>query len=331
MIGPYSSQDRHYYPLLNNTKNYTISVTGVLVTLLGAVLFSTKAVIVKVAFQHTHIDALSLLTVRMVFSLPFYLALAFFTGRRQSNVRFTKKQWAGVIVLGLFGYYISSFLDFTGLQYISAGLERLILFLYPTFTVLINATVFKQKISRIQVLALLLTYTGIAIPYIGQLQAVGSHTFLLGSGLVFLCALTYAIYIVGSGKMIPVVGAAKFTAYAMLASTAGVFIHFTLAGRYNVLQSGTAFLGYGLLLALLATVIPSLLISFGMKQIGANNVAIISGIGPVSTIVQAHFFLGESITALQVTGTLLVIAGVLLIGWNRKPTPFTAPATTATG
>ena len=283
-------------------------------------LFSTKAIIVKKAFHDTHVDALSLLVVRMIFSLPFYLGIAIFTGNKKNNVYFTKQQWFWIIMLGLFGYYVSSFLDFAGLQYVSAGLERLILFLYPTFAVLINATVFKQQISRTQILALLLTYTGIAIAYMGQLSVdTASHAFFLGSFLIFLCAITYAIYIVGSGKLIPQVGATKFTAYAMLASTCGVFIHYILAGNYQLLQSGTAYWGYGIVLAIFATVIPSFLISYGMKRIGANNVAIISGIGPVSTIVQAHFILGEKIFAVQIAGTLLVIAGVLLIGWKSRP------------
>jgi len=303
-------------------KSYTLSLTGFLITFLGAVLFSTKAIIVKKAFHDTHIDALSLLAIRMIFSLPFYLGIAIFTGNKKNNVHFTKQQWFWITTLGLFGYYISSFLDFTGLQYVSAGLERLILFLYPTFAVVINATVFKQKISRIQLLALLLTYTGIAIAYLGQLSVdTASHAFFLGSFLIFLCAITYAVYIVGSGKLIPQVGATKFTAYAMLASTCGVFIHYIFAGNYQLLQSGTEYWGYGILLAILATVIPSFLISYGMKQIGSNNVAIVSGIGPVSTIIQAHFILGEKIFAEQIAGTLLVIAGVLLIGWKSRALP----------
>jgi len=301
-------------------KQPVISLAGFIITFLGAVLFSTKAIIVKKAFHDTHIDALSLLAVRMIFSLPFFVGIAVFAGNKKDNIHFTRPQWGWIITLGLFGYYISSFLDFAGLQYVSAGLERLILFLYPTFAVLINATVFKQKISRIQILALVLTYTGIAIAYLGQLQVdTASSSFILGSLLIFLCAITYAIYIVGSGKLIPQVGASKFTAYAMLASTAGVFLHYLLAGNYQLLHSGTEYWGYGILLAILATVIPSLLISYGMKQIGSNNVAIVSGIGPVSTIIQAHFILGEPIFAAQIAGTVLVIAGVLLIGWKSRP------------
>ncbi len=304
---------------MNVNKQHSISLAGFLITFLGAILFSTKAIIVKKAFHETHIDALSLLSIRMILSLPFYLAVAFFTGQKKDNVLFTGKQWCYIIILGLFGYYTSSYLDFAGLQYVSAGLERLILFLYPTFAVLINAIVFKQRISRIQFIALLLTYTGIGIAYIGELNidAQGPQ-FLWGSFLILICAITYAIYIVGSGKIIPIVGATKFTAYAMLAATIGVLFHYLLRGNYSLLQSGTQYWRYGILLAIIATVIPSFLISFGMKRIGSNNVAIVSGIGPVSTIVQAHFILGERIFAEQIAGTALVIAGVLLIGWDSR-------------
>ena len=152
-------------------------------------MFSTKAVIVKKAFQDTHIDAVSLLAVRMAFSLPFYPGVAFFAGNQKDNVHFTRRQWLSIAVLGLFGYYISSFLDFEGLQFISAGLERLILFLYPTFVVLINAFLFRQKITGIQKIALLLTYAGIGIAYFGEMKVDFSNPgFLSGSFFNFsLC------------------------------------------------------------------------------------------------------------------------------------------------
>jgi drug/metabolite transporter (DMT)-like permease len=208
---------------------------GFTVTFLGAVLFSTKAIIVKKAFADLHTDALTLLTLRMVFSLPFYLMAAFLLSGQKTNVRFTTRQWLQVILVGLFGYYVSSFLDFEGLQYISAGLERLILFLYPTFVVFINLFFFKQKITRIQQIALLLTYTGIAVAYIGDLQEdLSNPDFLLGSFLVFLCAITYAVYIAGSGKLIPILGANKFTAYAMLSATVGVFVHFLFKNNFDI-------------------------------------------------------------------------------------------------
>ncbi len=300
-------------------KHYTITFYGFVITLLGAILFSTKAIIVKKAFYNTHIDALTLLTLRMFFSLPFFLASAFLTHKSKQNIQMSLRQWMLVIGLGLFGYYLSSLFDFIGLQYISAGLERLILFLYPTFVVLINAYFFKQKMSLRQKLALLLTYLGIALAYFGELHFdAGNSNFYLGSMFILICAITYSIYIAGSGKIIPIVGANKFTAYAMLAATAGIFLHFLLKGNYHTLTTSAGLWGYGILLAIIATVIPSFLISNGLKTIGANNVAIISGIGPVSTILQAHFILGEPIFTEQILGTCLVVAGVLLTGWKTK-------------
>lgn len=302
----------------NNSYRH-ISWTGILITFFGAVFFSTKAILVKLAFNHEQVDAVSLLAVRMLFSLPFYIGVAWFTSHRKDNHQLSRRQWGGVITLGLFGYYLSSLFDFMGLKYISAGLERLILFLYPSFVVLINALVFKIKISRRQQLALLLTYAGIAVAYAGELRIdTGNPGFFWGSFLVFLCSITYAIYIAGSGRMIPAVGATKFTAYAMLASTTGVFLHFILAGHYEILSRSSDFIWYGLLLAIVATVIPTFMIAWGMKKIGANNVAIISSLGPASTILQAHFILGEPVFVAQIMGTLLIVTGVVLVGWKRR-------------
>ena len=299
-------------------EKYSISLAGLIITLTGAIMFSTKAIMVKLAFTHTNIDALTLLTLRMIFSLPFFLVAAFVSSNTKNNVKMNGKQWTWVIMLGLFGYYLSSLFDFIGLQYISAGLERLILFLYPTFAVLINAFIFKQSISGRQKIALVLTYLGIGIAYFGELQIdTGNSNFYLGSLLIFLCSITYSIYIAGSGRIIPVIGSGKFTAYSMLSATGGIFIHFMLTGNYRTLSAGVDIWYFGILLAVVATVIPSFLISAGMKKIGSNNVAIISSVGPVSTILQAHFILGEPVFLEQLIGTVLVVAGVLLIGWRE--------------
>ncbi len=298
---------------------HTAAFAGFLIAFIGSLLFSTKAIIVKKAFVDVKADALTLLTLRMIFSLPFYIVAAFIVSSNKSNKKMTRKEWLGVILLGTFGYYLSSLLDFLGLQYISAGLERLILFLYPTFVVLINAFLFKEKIKGTVVWALVLSYLGILIAYIGELQIdTANPNFYLGSALIFLCAITFAVYISGSGYLIPKLGASKFTAYAMLSSTAGVFIHYILRGNYEPLKESTTLWWYGILLALIATVIPSFLISSATKKIGASKVAIISSIGPVSTILQAHFILGEPIFAAQVFGTLMILTGVLLLSVKPK-------------
>jgi len=307
-------------------------LAGFLISFTGAILFSTKAIIIKKAFQTTSVDALTLLTLRMLFSLPFYILAAIWTARssaaaggarRSAAPGMNAQQWLWVIVLGILGYHLSSYLDFVGLQYISAGLERLILFLYPSFAVLINSLAFRQKISRIQLWALLLTYTGIGIAYFGELKIdTGNAHFYWGSFLVFLCAVTYAFYLAGMGRIVTVLPPSKFTTYSMLVAIGGVFLHFLVrgwvSGSFKVPAGSHDLWIYGILLALLATVIPSFMLSEGMKRIGANNAAIVTSIGPVSTILQAHFVLGEPIFAEQVLGTLLVIAGVLLTGWGKK-------------
>lgn len=298
------------------TSRSSLTLAGFLITFTGAVLFSTKAILVKLAFAHTKVDAVTLLALRMAFALPFYLLAAYWSGRRENAAPLNRRQWWLVIATGLTGYYLSSLFDFLGLQYISAGLERLILFLYPTFALLLNKVLFRQAILRKQVAAVLLTYLGIGLAFWGELRVdVTDKGFFLGSGLVFLCALTYSFYIVGSGRLIPQVGVTRFTAYAMLAATAGVFVHYAVAAGMPPEGSGSLF-GYGFLLALVATVIPSFLLSDGLRRIGSNNVAVISSIGPVSTILQAHFFLGEAMGWLQLAGTALVVAGVLLLGWK---------------
>ncbi|NCI46109.1 DMT family transporter [Sediminibacterium sp. WSJ-3] len=296
-----------------------ITLTGFFITILGAVFFSTKAIFVKLAFRDTQVDALTLLCLRMLFSLPFYLAAAGLAARKENQAALTRRDWLLVLAMGILGYYLSSLFDFIGLQYVSAGLERLILFLYPTFAVLINTYYFKTKLERAQLAALLLTYLGIGIAYFGELKLGDTNPqFYFGSFMVFLCSITYSVYLVGSGRLVPRLGATRYTAYAMLAATAGIFIHFLLVHDFAGVRLTPTLAWYSLAIALIATVLPSFLMSNGMKRIGSNNVSIITSIGPVSTILQAHFFLGEPVNTTQLSGTLLVIAGVLLIGWKSK-------------
>lgn len=296
-----------------------ITLAGFFISLSGAILFSTKAIFVKLAFQTTRVDAITLLSLRMLFSLPFYLFAAWLVTKKENIQPLSKKDWWLIGLLGIFGYYLSSYFDFIGLQYVSAGLERLILFLYPTFAVLINTFIFKTKLGKVQVVALLLTYLGIGIAYFGEWQTDTSNPgFYFGSFMIFLCAVTYSFYLVGTGRMVQRVGVTRYTAYAMLAATAGIFVNFLVTHSVQSIPFSVRLTGYGLALAIVATVLPSFLMSNGMKRIGSNNVSIITSIGPVSTILQAHFFLGERILPAQIAGTILVIAGVILIGWHSK-------------
>lgn len=292
---------------------------GIFLTLIGAILFSTKAIIVKLTFRDTPTDALSLLTLRMLFSFPVYIAVAWWINRTSPPLKLTRQQWGLLIFYGLCGYYLSSLFDFLGLQYISAGLERLILFLYPSFAVLINAALYKQKVHKHQKWALLLTYLGIGWAFMGEFYIDASNPyFYLGSFFVFICAVTYAFYLVGNGRMIPVMGAGRFTSYSIIIASLGLFIHYIIRGDYSLMDAPTLTWKYGLLLSLIGTVIPTFLLSLGMKKIGSNNAAIVSSIGPVSTILQAHFYLNEPIFIEQILGTTLVVAGVLILGWKMK-------------
>lgn len=302
-----------------NNQIQKISLLGFLITLGGAIFFSTKAIFVKLAFQETKVNALTLLSLRMLFSLPFYVGAVWLATRKDHVKPLTRRQWFLIMVMGIFGYYLSSLFDFIGLQYVSAGLERLILFLYPTFAVLINTFYFKTKLGRMQLIALVLTYIGIGIAYWGEIRnAQYGPQFFYGSFMIFLCAITYSFYLVGTGRLVNSVGATRYTAYAMLTATAGIFIHYLIEQPITDFHLTTPLAAYGIALAIIATVLPSFMMSVGMKKIGSNNVAIITSIGPVSTILQAHFFLGESIITEQIIGTILVIIGVLLIGWQSK-------------
>ena len=310
--------------MTETVKKNKLVLGGFVITFIGALFFSTKAILVKLAFANTHTDPVTMLALRMMFSLPFYIAIGLFVSNKKSNIYFTKRQWVYIILLGLTGYYVSSLFDFIGLQFISAGLERLILFIYPTLAVILNAIIFRQRVNGYQKLAMVLTYAGIAIAFWGEMKIDSSNPeFFIGSIFCFLCAITFAIYLVGSGKMIAETGATKFTSYAMIAAASGIFIHYFVSGRTVHHMEGNL-LWYGFALAILATVIPTFLMSGGIKKIGSSNAAIISSIGPVSTILQAHFILGERITVEQITGTVLVIIGVLLIGWRTRESLSTA-------
>ena len=296
-----------------------LNLAGFGIALFGAILFSTKAIFVKLAFHATHTDAITLLGLRMLFSFPFYVVIAVVSSRKEGAVSITPKQWFYIGLMGLFGYYISSLFDFIGLQYITAGLERLILFLYPTFSVLINTLIFKIKLNRTQIIALLLTYLGIGLAYYGEFKLDTSNpNFLFGSLMIFLCSITYSFYLVGTGRLVNKVGSTRYTTYAMLFATLGIFTHYAISKPLTGFIFTPMLIGYGSALAIIATVIPSFMISYAMKNIGSNNVSIITSIGPVSTIVQAHYILGEKIFTEQIAGTFLVVIGVLLIGWKSN-------------
>lgn len=300
--------------LTAENNSYAYFAVGVIICLLGSICFSTKAIFVKLAYRETSVDAVTLLTLRMLFSLPFFVVSAYWSSSQSTNVRFTTRQWIAVAAIGCLGYYISSLLDFIGLQYVSAGIERLILFIYPTLVLLISAVIFKTKIKGAQWAALVITYVGLMFAFWGEASFEGqSKTFYIGAVYIFICAVTYAMYIVGSGRIIPVVGAAKFNSYAMSFAALAVVLHFSISNDNSLLDLDNQVYIYSFAMAIIGTVIPSYLVAFGIKRVGSGNAAIIGSVGPISTILQAYFFLNEPIHLLQLLGTALILAGILII------------------
>ena len=293
---------------------------GFLWAVLGTILFSTKAIWIKLCFKTTNIDASSLLMLRMLFSLPFYIVAMWYFFKNQQLKKVKASTYIGACLIGLLGYYMSSLFDFIGLQYVSASIERIILFIYPTLAVLLNLMIFKVAITTRQWIAILITYFGIGLAYWGELNQIpDTKTFFFGTWMILLCAITFALYLVGSGKIIPKIGAPQFTSLSMLAATVGIFIHYWVTHSQNVaaiidlpiLNSTSIY--YVIALAIIATVIPSFLMSGGMKRIGSNDLAIITSIGPVSTLFQARWVLNEAFSWEQILGTVFVLVGVLLV------------------
>ena len=295
-------------------------IGGVLMSMAGAICFSTKAVFVKLTYATGYpIDPVALLALRMIFSLPFFVVSAAFTSQQKENKKFTGKQWVSVALVGMLGYYVSSYLDFVGLQYVSAGIERLILFTFPTFVLIISATFLKKTAQPVQWLAVALTYVGLIVAFGAEARFNSTPEFFLGSACIFICAITYALYVTGSGQLIPAVGAVKFNSYAMSFASIAVLIHFFVTSEQSLLGLPPIVYWYSVAMALVGTVLPSYLVSLGIKRLGSNVAAIIASVGPVSTIIQAHYFLGESFSVLQGVGTLFILAGVLLISWKSAP------------
>ncbi|WP_299059060.1 DMT family transporter [uncultured Polaribacter sp.] len=282
---------------------------GVFLGILGVVLFSSKAVMVKLAYAY-NVDAITMLLLRMLFSFPFYIVIAYLYRNKNKEVITTKKDFYWVVFFGIVGYYLASYFDFEGLSYIKASLERIILFVYPTIVIILNRLFFKQPITKFQTLAIFLSYVGIVIAFSDEVAFTGSNVYL-GGFFVLLSAITYASYLVGSGWLIPKFGVVKFTAYAMLVSCFCVFIHFSFMGTTDLFNLPWQVYGYGFLIAFFATVIPSFLVSTSIKIINSSNFAIVSGFGPISTIILAGFFLNESLTLVQFFGAVLVIIGIL--------------------
>ncbi len=280
---------------------------------IAAVLFSAKAILAKLTYRHG-IDAATLIALRMLFALPVFATVALLeTWRaRARGDRLTPRDRWRILLLGLLGYYLSSSLDFWGLLYISASLERLILFLNPTLVLLIGIVFLGKRVVARQWLAMAVSYAGILLVFWESLRIGGTHV-ALGSALVFGAALSYAFYLLLSADLLRRVGSLRLVAYAMCVSTLACLIQFFLIHPLTFLVQPVPVYTLSLINALFCTVVPVYLTMFAIARIGAASTAQIAMIGPVSLLFLAWWLLDEAITPLQLIGTVVVLAGVWLL------------------
>ncbi|AXY61139.1 DMT family transporter [Acinetobacter sp. WCHAc010052] len=294
---------------------------GSLFALSAAFLFSTKAIFIKQTYAMSPlVDGTVLMALRMGSALPFFLLICWIN--RHRNRQIAARDWLLLILAGLIGYYFSSWLDFTGLMYISASLERIILFLYPTLTVIATSFILKQKLSLKSVLAIALSYGGTVIVMLQEQSTVPHEgNFWLGVSLVFASAVCFASYLLLTPRLIQKFGSWNYTGLALSIACIGTLTHFIIVTPQPVAllsQLPSTVLWYGLALGLLVTVLPTVLIAQSISRLGAAQSAMIGSIGPVLTILLAVAFLGEHLNSLQWFGCILNIIGVLMITLSKK-------------
>lgn len=290
-----------------------VSRSGLALAALGAIAFSGKAIIVKLGYRYGT-DAVTLLALRMLVAFPFFLLMGAWAARRSAPLSGADR-WR-VVLLGFLGYYLASFLDFAGLAYITATLERLILYLTPTLVALIGWLAFGKRISRRQAVALMVSYAGVALAFGHDLQAGGSN-ILLGGALVFGSALAYALYLVGSGELVARVGAVRLTAYASSVASVLCLLQFVVLRPLQALVLPWEVYALSLVNGTLCTVLPVLAVMMAVARIGSALAAQIGMVGPVSTILLSLLLLGEPMGPWQVAGTVLVMAGVFVVSQQK--------------
>jgi len=298
----------------NSRRNLII---GMSLAALGAILFSGKAIVAKLTYRYG-IDAVTLIAFRMIFSFPFFLLIAW-AERQRAKKRgqlLSRQDGLRIIVLGLLGYYLASFLDFLGLEYISAGLERLILFLTPTIVLLISVLVLRRPVTRQEVLALAVSYGGIVLVFAHD-ASLGGSAVVLGSLFVLGSAISYSCYLILSGELLARVGATRLVAYAMCVSSVACVIQYLLVHPAAMLfQQPAEVYGYSLLNAVLCTVAPVFATMWAVQRIGPPSASQMGMIGPVSTLFLGAWLLDEPITAWQLSGMALVLIGIFIL--SRK-------------
>jgi drug/metabolite transporter (DMT)-like permease len=296
------------------TEQYT---KGIICIIIGTCCFAAKGILIKLAYRYG-ITATPLLMLRMLFALPFYIGVAIWLQTQQQSA-LSKIEILQIIGLGLLSYYLSSLFDFMGLEYISAGLERLILYVYPTLVLLILAFVKHKKISSTEKLALLIAYSGMLLVFVHDVKLSNSwQVTALGSALVLLSTISFAAFIVLAGDMIPRVGSLRFTAYGMLSACVGVIVHNLIVEGSESIYQPLPVYGLAFAIAIFCTVIPSFLMNEGIRIVGSGRAAILGVFGPVVTLFLGALVLNEHISAIQLLGAALVISGVILTTRSNK-------------
>ncbi|HXF65123.1 MAG TPA: DMT family transporter [Burkholderiales bacterium] len=290
-------------------------VAGIALAVGGVVFFSLRPIFIKLAYAHVT-DPVTLLALRMVFSAPFFIAAALWVRGGSQQRPLAGRELATVMGLGLLSYYAASFLDFLGLQYISAGLGRLLQFTYPTLVVVLSAALLGKRATKRELAALALTYGGLLLVFAPSLGAA-ARDFWLGAILVFGGAACYAVYLVAGTEVIARVGSVRFTAYAMSAASAACILQFFFLRPLSALELPAPVYGYAIAMAVVSTVIPVFMVSEALRRAGANTVAIVGALGPVTTIAFGWLGLEEVMTPLQLAGSALVLVGVVVI--SLKP------------
>jgi drug/metabolite transporter (DMT)-like permease len=299
---------------LPSSRSESHRLRGVLLASAGAVAFSGKAIIVKLCYRYG-VDAVTVILYRMLFALPFFLGLSWVAGRGKTPL--TRSDWLQLAGLGVCGYYLASFLDFLGLQYIGANLERLILYLNPTIVLMASLVLFKVPVTRLQWAALLLSYLGIALVFGHDLATHAPHA-VLGSALVLAATTSYAGYLLFSGQVIRRLGAMRVTGIATSFACALCIVQFFVLRPVSSLVVAPEVIELSVLNATLCTLLPVVLVMLAIEQVGAPLVAQAGNIGPVTTVLLSVTILGEPFTPWIAAGTALVVLGVWLLGRVKR-------------
>ncbi|PJZ65285.1 permease [Leptospira wolffii] len=299
-------------------KSMSEQTLGLIYALIGTVLFSSKGILAKLVYRYG-VDSVTTLAIRMLFAVPFFAYVLFKESRKKDAKPIEGKDYRIVIFLAFMGYYMASFFDFWGLEYLSASIERLVLFTYPALVLILSFVFLKKKVHKIEIYSVILTYSGILLAFLPDAHTQGKSVWI-GGFLVFLSALAYSIYLIGSGQMIPKLGSTRFTALLMLWSGAFVIAHFLIRKDWRIiLELPWQVYALGFALGFLTTVLPAFLTTAGIQRIGSSRASIAGSAGPIFTLFLASSLLGERITWENMAGTLLVLSGVFLLGRKKIP------------